>query len=415
MKILALALTDQPRRLLSGYPPRGARLLLRPEVEVLRLASLLDPPDVLIYLDERVNRLEWQVQPDLVLIRVALNSEDSARDLHRRLAGSGLTCVHFGPAISALGRTAPDWAPYRIIGSITSAWPELRADASSGRVRNLYVASRTPDYVPAQPGLTSGPDMYDRYQPVNFIRGCACPERYADLCSEYLYHGTNRIRRQPAAVIGEVVSLPGKHITLLDEDVALFPEYYTEVFRRLWSYRRHWTVRASARLFDHPVLIDTLAKAGTKLVILDETFVDDWLGPALSDRRLVRSLYRRVKQLQSHRMLVGARLTLDAGCRVVAGYGRIAGLLSSIDLDLIETRFYRTLSDGRRQLLVPEYRPRLDASDPAWLRSQFYSMKAIVGRLARRPRRVGFHSTLVYLLPHSLAYRQNFFEGIPDY
>jgi hypothetical protein len=40
-------------------------------------------------------------------------------------------------------------------------------------------------------------------------------------------------------------------------------------------------------------------------------------------------------------------------------------------------------------------------------------METIADRMIRRPRRVGFFTTAVYLLPYSAAYRQSFLEGLP--
>jgi hypothetical protein len=187
------------------------------------------------------------------------------------------------------------------------------------------------------------------------------------------------------------------------------------MFGRLWKYRRHWTISASDRLFRHPDLIRLLAKAGTKVVILNETSFSDHLAAAAGDTKLLRRLYQRVKSLQARRMLVGARITLDVSGSAPRDYERVARVLLRADLDFVLTRLVTAGPDGTRRLLPPVYRPTLTSSDPAWTRLQFYSLEAIIARLARRPRRVGFYSTLVYLLPLSMAYRHQFFEGIPDH
>jgi hypothetical protein len=109
-------------------------------------------------------------------------------------------------------------------------------------------------------------------------------------------------------------------------------------------------------------------------------------------------------------MLVGARLVLPVAG---ADYSRIANLLSRIDLDFIEPRFVTVDEYGRSQLVPVSYHPMVQPDEPAWLKSRFYGFDLMFDRFLRRPRRVGFHSTLWYLIPYSLAYRQNFLEGIP--
>ncbi|MEO0074367.1 MAG: hypothetical protein ABIK43_06920, partial [candidate division WOR-3 bacterium] len=253
------------------------------------------------------------------------------------------------------------------------------------------------------------------YLAVSFCRGCACPERVKPLCSEYLYYGNAVRQRSPEEIVGEVITLPGKTVVLLDEDIARFPEFYSDVFTRLWDYRRHWFVTASSRLFEHPNFIRLLAKVGVKSVLLDETFISDRLQEAIANPKLVREFYRATKTLQSRRILVGTRITLNVDLYRTLGYEMIARILLHADVDFILTRFLEIEPDGTHRLITPEYRPDLLPNDPARIRQHFYSLRACLDRLVRRPRRVGFYSTLTYLLPLSMAYRHQFFEGIPDH
>jgi hypothetical protein len=246
-------------------------------------------------------------------------------------------------------------------------------------------------------------------QVIQFVRGCFCPEPVKPLCPEHLYYGDNTLMRTPEEIVGEVITLPGKRIHLLDEDVAAFPDYYYDVFRRLWNYRRQWVVNASDRLFEHPRLIRVLAKAGTKVVYLNETFLLGRVERAVTDHQMVRWLYRRVKSLQANKMLVGARLAMPESPDEPVNYERIAAVLRQIDLDFVEIRFLSR--DGG--LAPVAYRPMVTTCEPAWVKNQFYSIEAIADRLVRRPRRVGFFTTAVYLLPYSTAYRQSYLEGLP--
>ncbi|MGQ9708750.1 MAG: hypothetical protein ACUVUR_07765, partial [bacterium] len=243
-----------------------------------------------------------------------------------------------------------------------------------------------------------------------FVRGCACPSKFRHLCPEYLYYQENTLIRSKEEIIGEVLSLPGKHIHLLDEDITRLPDYYYEIFNLLWSYRRHWTVNASDRIFNYPNLIRLLAKAGTKIIFLNESFLNPRLPKALKDYSSAKRLYRQVKLLQSRRLLVGAKLTLsESGDE----YSDIADLLCLIDLDFIEIRFTCRQQNGSQVLVPVTYHPMLQPGEPAWIKSRFYALNVLFNRFCRRPRRVGFYSTGWYLIPYSLAYRQNFLEGLP--
>jgi hypothetical protein len=407
VNVLAVALADESQRFIKGYPPKGARLFLQPNIEVMRLAALLQPGDDLHYLDERVEATGPHAG-HLCLMHVGFGQADRARELLHDWTARGCAPVFFGPQVASWQDAAPSWCRPRVVGDVTDVWPRLRADAESGSVQPLYRASGNPGYV-APRQVKVNLEMASGRQTIQFVRGCFCPEPVKPLCSEHLYYGANALMRTPEEIVGEVITLPRKRIHLLDDDVAALPDYYHEIFNRLRNYHRQWVVNASDRLFDHPRLIRLLAKAGTKIVYLNESFLSGRLERAVNDHRLVHRLYRRVKSLQASKMLVGARLTMPAKPDPPVNYDKIASVLRQIDLDFIEPRFLEP--DGSLARVI--YRPMVTTGEPAWLKNRFYSMETIADRMIRRPRRVGFFTTAVYLLPYSAAYRQSFLEGLP--
>jgi hypothetical protein len=406
VNVLAVALADESQRFIKGYPPKGARAFLQPNIEVMRLAALLQSGDVLRYIDERVEPTE-PLDGGLILVHVGFGQQSRAHEVHRRRT-EGPAPVFFGPQVTSWGDATPDWCRPRVVGDITDVWPQLRADAESGRLQPLYRASGRPVYV-APRRVKVNPEMDSGRQVIQFVRGCFCPEPVKPLCTEHLYCGDAKLMRTPEEIIGEVITLPGKRIHLLDEDVAAFPDYYYDVFRRLWNYRRQWVVNASDRIFEYPRLIRLLAKAGTKVICLNETFLLGRVEQAVTDDQMIRRLYRRVKSLQAAKILVGARLVMPETPDKPVDYRQIAVVLRRIDLDFVEIRFL-----SRHGGLAPvAYRPMVTTGEPAWVKNQFYSIEAIADRLIRRPRRVGFFTTAVYLLPYSMAYRQSYLEGLP--
>jgi hypothetical protein len=407
VNVLAVALADEAQRFIKGYPPKGARLFLQPNIEVMRLAALLRPGDFLRYLDERVETTELPDR-DLCLVHVGLGQEDRARELMHNRSGSGFAPVFFGPQVTSWRESAPTWCGSRVVGDITDVWPRLRTDAESGHLQPVYIASDRPGYVsPRQVRVNI--EMDSSRQTIQFVRGCFCPEPVKTLCTEHLYCGSNTLIRTPEEVVGEVITLPRKRIYLLDDDVAALPDYYPELFSRLRDYHRHWIVNASDRLFDQPRLIRLLSKAGTKVVYLNESFLLGRLHRAAGNHQLVHRLYRRVKSLQANKMLVGARLIMPVEPSIPTDYDRIASVLRQIDLDFVEPRFVQP--DGSLARVV--YRPMVTSAEPAWLKNRFYSMETMTDRIVRRPRRVGVFTTAAYLLPYSAAYRQSFLEGLP--
>jgi len=414
VRILAVGLAHDNQQFAEGSPPKGAWLFLQPDLECARLASLVPAEDEFAYADLRTEAVEHLPAADLTLVSVGFGHETLARQVAARAAETGRPVVFFGPVpTTTWGQSPPEWCRHHVAGDIVNVWSELTQDARGGRLRPHYAAGGGPAHVPIRPGLGRWPLMNSRHQRMSFVRGCSCPDSVRGLCSEYLYHGRDLVPRSREEVCGEVLTLPGKHIQLLDDDVARLPDYYLDVFRRLWNYRRHWTVNAGTGLFRRPELIDLLAKAGTRTVFLNESFVSDRLAEVMADERLRRSLFRRVKLLQSRRILAGARLTLELRPDSRTDFTRVARTLQLLDLDFLEARFVSDEPGSGRRWVPVCYRPKMEPADPAMARVRFYSWSAILNRLVRRPRRVGFYTTALYLLRYSLAYRQNLLEGIP--
>ncbi len=408
MRILALALADEARRLVPGYPPKGARLLLRPNLEICRLAALADQADEFRYLDERVDTLDANGFEDLVMCHVGMGLVSSARAVALRYPN--LPLVFFGPEPTSWS-SPPDWVGHWVTGNAAAVWTDIVRDARAGVIQRHYVAPRRPSYVVPRRGPELNPKLAADSDSISFIQGCCCPPATRSLCLDFMYYGPELNIRTPEEAVGEVISIPGKHIRLLDDDVARFPEYYREVFRAVWNYRRYWTVNASVRLFEYPELVRVLAKAGTRVVMLNDTFLLGRLERAVHDDRVVRWLYRRVKFLQSNKMLVGARATI--WLKPGTDFEALARVLCRIDLDFLTTRFIESGPDGDRLARVT-YSPMVQKLDPGSLKNRFFAVEAILDRVLRRPRRVGFFTTLRFLLPYSLACRQDFLEGLPD-
>lgn len=412
MRFLAVAPAEDSRRFVKGYPPRGAWLFLEPDLDISRLATIVEGTDRIDYIDLRVEELAWEGEVDLCLVRIDLDQEEAGHELLSEFRTRNIRTLAFGPLPTRWDGRPPAWLGSYVVGDIANAWPQVRADIESGRLAGSYTATPEPRYIPARRPFGRWPEMNCRQQVISFVVGCSCPKPVQDLCPARGYYGERLHVRSREEIIGEVMDLPHKHVRLLDEDVARFPEYYLDLFRELWNYRRHWTVSAGAGLFNSPRLIRLLAKAGTRLVMFNDSFLGPHIARATTDPATVRALYRRVKLIQSRKMLVGARLSINLDPGHELDWAAVAAVLRRIDLDLLELLAWRSGDDGRPVPIPTRYEPMLSPGNPAWVRGRFYALGVILDRLARRPRRTGFYTTARYLLPYSLAYRQNYLEGI---
>jgi len=431
VKILSLSLANDHERFIKGYPPKGSNLLMAPNTEISQLASLISQPDELLYLDERIDTISFDSSFDLALIFSTFECENRAIELVQQLKGKGKRSILFGPLPTSWQHNFPDWIDSVVTGNILNVYSEIREDLSHRALKRQYIAGTQLNYVPPSRVLNEKNNLFNkRAQYLQAIIGCFCLPQLKTYCSQYLYYGNNILKRDLIEVIGEVISLPYKHITLLDEDITVYPDYYHEFFINVWNYRKQWTVQAGRRLFEHSDFIRLLAKAGTRIVFLNE----DWFpllfpgvltaekqkyqNELLTNQRVLRETRRQVKILHSERILVGAKFNLLYDSASQYNFDAAFRIIDHLDLDFLEIKFYEPAPPNKNKSgyeIVPSqkhYFPMIPSTDPAWLKNRFYALGHIIYRTCTRPLTLGFYNTLFYLIPYSLAYRQNYLEGI---
>ena len=171
---------------------------------------------------------------------------------------------------------------------------------------------------------------------------------------------------------------------------------------------------AGERIFDSPRYVRLLAKAGVRVISLNESWLDlARLNRILARRGFARRLRNQVGLLHRQRLLAGARISLFLEPGQEIDYESTYRAIEPLGIDFLQVRFFARPAPDRpfSPLFVP-YESGLEADRPTWWKSRFYGLGSIIRRSLRRPVRIGFYSTFRYYYPRSFAYRQNLLEGI---
>jgi hypothetical protein len=413
MKVLALSLADDRRRFERELPPKGAQLLLNPNLEIAQLCGLVRG-DEIIYQDEKVEILDLTVPSDLVLISTDFWQESRIKEIATEVRALGKRVVLFGLVATIRHQDFAGVADSVVCGSILNAWPELRSDAMQSRLQKTYQASPEPDYGRFDLKAVFKPGFNPDFQCLHAVIGCRCPPRMRPFCRQHLYHGDRLRKRDLKELAAEVLALRRKHVYLLDDDISLDPEFYTSFFARVWLQKREWTVLAGERIFDSPRYLRLLAKAGVRVINLNESWLNlERLNRILTSRSFARRMANQIGLLHRQRFLAGARISLFLEPGQEVDYESTYRAIEPLGIDFLQVRFFARPAPGREfaPLFVP-YESGLEADRPTWWKSRFYGLGSIVRRSLRRPVRIGFYSTFRYYYPRSFAYRQNLLEGI---
>jgi len=366
------------------------------------VANFLSPQEF-SYFDERIERFEEERLGEFVFLYTPFFVPfERIREIAHQLEGKGKRVILFGPLISKKPEMAGEFSHIR--GSLLNIFPEVKEDCLAGRLGERYDADFNPIYLPPRWDLRI-PGMEANFHFINFILGCRCPEEMRPFCSQAIYYRDRVKKRGKEEILGEVVTLPYKRIFLLDDDISSDRNYYYDIFSSLWQFRKEWVVNASKACLKEIDFLRFLGKVGVRILYLREDFLTSEEIYSLN-QELVKEKRWGVKRIQSERILVGIRIALFLKPDV--DYEPIFRHLVEIDPDFIEILFFQD-----SEIFYPVYHPLLTPKEPLWLKASFYSVRAIVSRLLKRPRRVGLYTTLFYSLPLNLSYRQNFLEGIP--
>ena len=413
MRVLALSLADDHRRFERDLPPKGAQLLLNPDLEIAQLFSRAQG-DTIIYQDEKAEILDLTVPSDLVLISTDFWQESRIKEIAAEVRALGKRVVLFGPRATVRHQDFAGVADTVVCGSILNAWPELRRDAMQDRLQKTYQASSEPEHGRFDFKAVFKPGFDPDFQCLRAVIGCRCPPSMKPFCRQYLYHGDRLRTRDLRELAAEVLALRRKHVYLLDDDVALDPEFYQEFFARVWLQKREWTVLAGERIFDSPRYLRLLAKAGVRVISLNESWLNlERLNRILASRSVAHRMANQIGLLHRQRLLAGARISLFLEPGQEIDYESTYRAIEPLGIDFLQVRFFaRPAPDQPFAPLFVPYESGLEADRPTWWKSRFYGLGSIIRRSLRRPVRIGFYSTFRYYYPRSFAYRQNLLEGI---
>lgn len=380
------------------FPPKGAKYFLKEKEEISQIKNLIN----FDCQDLRLRKLEFKDYTHIfvycdflsdfstIISTIELIKEKNDK---RKIFLFGPLITHYFYYQPSLFENLQEKNVSLIVGFLPNIIKEVLE-----KEKNIYFASPFPNYLPVP-------------AKISLIIGCHCLPIFKPFCKNFLYFRDNIKIRKIKEVIGEIINQPEKTIAIDDEDIASNLDYYTDFFSFVRRFRKHWLVKASYKIFESSQFIHLLAKAGVKIIYLNETWLtlEDILTKEVN--KLVKEKRKEVKTIQKEKILVGANLSFVLENKEI-NFKKLYNLLKKIDFDFLEVRFFVKENQGFRLENI-HYQPFLRENSPAVLKREFYSLKNIIYRLSKRPRRIGFYNTLFYALPLNLAYRQNFLEGIP--
>jgi radical SAM superfamily enzyme YgiQ (UPF0313 family) len=286
---------------------RPIKYSLFPPLGLATLAAYLDENDQVELVDEHVQTVSTDDDPDLVVIQVYITSAHRAYALADHYRRKGAHVCLGGLHVTSLPGEAAAHADTIFLGPGEDTWPAFLLDYHEGHPQKVYRSTRRT--------LTGLPlprrDLIQRnlyLVPNSIVVSRGCPH-HCDFCyKEAFFKGgasfyTLTVERAQA----EIESLPGRHLYFLDDHLFGNPRFARALFTGMRGMGRLWQAAGTVSSILSPGLMESAAEAGLRSLFVGfETLDADNLRSQHKVQNLRRDYGRAIRHLQDLGVMVNA-------------------------------------------------------------------------------------------------------------
>jgi radical SAM superfamily enzyme YgiQ (UPF0313 family) len=396
--------------------------------EIIKQAT--PAPWTIEFLDERVEPLPPQISSEVIAFSVETYTAKRAYLLAKQYKRPGNVIAMGGFHASVMPEEMLRYADTVLMGDAEDTWGPFLADCLAGRPKKRYVSQEN---LPLQ-ALPGDPSVYrHRYHGIGVCqisRGC---KFHCEFCSiKTMYQGVRR--KSPDAVYQELKQAKEKFIFFVDDNLFYDRESALALFRKIAPLRKKWACQISMDAAKDEELLAQMKKAGCFLLLMGfESLNPASLKEMGKQANLAVPSYQEIiRRVHRHHMLVYATFVL--GCDgdgtdvfertyrfAVENKVAIANFNPLIPMPGTET--YRRLeSEGRllyrKWWLSDRYRYGETAFLPRnmtpeqlrdgclAIRTRFYGLRCILGRLFSNPVHLFPSHFILFLLANLISRRE---------
>jgi radical SAM superfamily enzyme YgiQ (UPF0313 family) len=241
-----------------------------PPLSLLMLGAVT-PPDVEVQIiDERLDKIDFDEEVDLVGITVTTRAVSRAREIATEYRKRGVTVVVGGIHPSVMPEESSSYADVVVVGEGEGAWPQVLADYKQGNLKQIYKGEPQNDLdkLPfPRRELIRHPEKYATTKVITTSRGCP---NSCTFCAAGFAVGKRHRVRSVENVLTELYKVPGKFFFFLDDNLGWNLEHSKKLFKALIPLNIKWVGGVSLSAFEDIEFADLVAESGC--IILDIGF-----------------------------------------------------------------------------------------------------------------------------------------------
>jgi radical SAM superfamily enzyme YgiQ (UPF0313 family) len=273
---------------------RPIKYSLFPPLGLATLAAYLDPGLDIRIVDEHVETLRLDDEPDLVVIQVYITNAYRAYRIADHYRARGSYVVLGGLHVTSLPEEAAPHADTIFLGPGEETFPTFLKDLAAGRPKPRYFSLvRTLEHLPPIRRDLIRRNLYLVPNSIVVSRGCPhhCTFCYKDAFFE---GGRSYYTQRVDEALAEISRLPGRHLYFLDDHLFGNPRFARELFAGMRGMGRVFQGAATVDSILKDRTIEAAARAGLRSLFVGfETLSETGLAGARKRQNLGRS-YRDV-------------------------------------------------------------------------------------------------------------------------
>jgi radical SAM superfamily enzyme YgiQ (UPF0313 family) len=243
---------------------RPIKYSLFPPLGLATLAAYLNPEDEVTIVDEHVETLNLDDEPDLVVIQVYITSARRAYQIADHYRGKGAYVCLGGLHVTALPEEAAEHADTIFIGPGEDTWTAFLADLRTWIPYRVY-QSHQRTLIGAPPMRR---DLIKRHLylvPNSLVVSRGCPH-HCDFCyKDAFYQGGKSFYTQAVdAALAEIERLPGRHLYFLDDHLFGDPRFAAALFEGMRGMGRLWQAAGTVHSVLQPALLEKAVACGLR-------------------------------------------------------------------------------------------------------------------------------------------------------
>jgi radical SAM superfamily enzyme YgiQ (UPF0313 family) len=248
---------------------RPIKYSLFPPLGLATLAAYLSPDDRAAIVDEHVERLTIDDDPDLVVIQVYITNAYRAYRLADHYRSKGAFVCLGGLHVTSLPDEADAHADAIFLGPGEQTFPEFLKDFRAGKPRRIYASTtgRTLERVPPVRRDLIRRNCY--LVPNSIVVSRGCPQ-HCDFCYKdaFFQAGRGFYTQRVDDALAEIERLPGRHLYFLDDHLLGDRRFAESLFEGMKGMGRLFQGAATVDSILRGDLIERAAEAGLRSIFV---------------------------------------------------------------------------------------------------------------------------------------------------